>query len=65
LLLGAGESPQAAVVELIALRDITRHEAELAVQIASGRRPRRSRPQLKHAAARVRPPRLYVPLRLL
>ena len=66
LLLEAGESPEAAVVELIALRDIPRRDAELAVQIASGCRPPRSRPQPKHAARRrVRPPRLYVPLRLL
>ena len=63
LLLEAGETPDAAVVELIALRDITRGEAELAVQAASGRRVRR-RPT-RSATRRVRPSRLYVPLRLL
>ena len=66
LLLGAGETPDAAVVELIALRDIPRREAELAVQIASGRRVPRRRPQPRASARRqARPARLYVPLRLL
>lgn len=67
LLLEAGETPDAAVAELIALRDITRHEAEVAVQQASGRRLRRRRRTHAPApAARRRPqPRLYVPLRLL
>ena len=67
LLLEAGETPDAAVVELIASRDISRHEAEVAVQLASGRRlRRRRRAHAPAAASRRQPaPRLYVPLRLL
>ena len=65
LLLQAGETPDAAVVELIASRDISRHEAEVAVQLASGRRLRRRR-RLHAATGRRQPsPRLYVPLRVL
>ena len=66
LLLQAGETPDAAVVELIASRDVSRHEAEVAVQQAFGRRLRRRRRVHAAATARRQPsPRLYVPLRVL